>query len=71
MQEFRIKDDDTRVNVQTDANSTTVKLTLEKALAAGGITMSLLMPTLLRMLIIERSLVFLAAMYGVSLQRCS
>lgn len=36
VQEFRIKDDDTRVNVLTDANSTTVKLTLEKALAAGG-----------------------------------
>lgn len=36
VQEFKIKDDDTRVNVQTDANSTTVKLTLDKTLASGS-----------------------------------
>jgi uncharacterized repeat protein (TIGR02059 family) len=36
VQEFKIKDDEPRVDVQSDANSTTVKLTLEKALAAGG-----------------------------------
>lgn len=36
VQEFQIKDGDTRVYVQADASSTTVKLTLDKTLAAGG-----------------------------------
>lgn len=36
VQEFKIRDDSPRVDVQSNASSTTVKLTLEKTLASGG-----------------------------------
>lgn len=36
VQEFRVKDDEPRVDVQSNDNSTSVKLSLDKALGAGG-----------------------------------